>query len=150
MGCQGPQGPQGEAGCQGLQGPQGPQGEAGCQGPKGEAGRNAPKTVLWNGDVELLTTSLEKVCILPYQAKLYSICNISIVVRGKGNIRVILRDIIIDKLLYEREHNIGDVNKHHVIDIPISLDYSETTAFSLEMSTDDGNIAHVVAAEFNM
>jgi hypothetical protein len=150
-GQQGDRGEKGERGGKGEQGNTGNKGDPGTNGEQGAQGRAASKVVLWNGTVELLTTTPEHVCTIPYDGSMYSLSNLDLVVSGKGMINVSLKDFISGAVVCEGEQDLGDKDLVHVLSTTTFNNLrSDHTVLTLNMNSGDSNTAKVLAAEFSM
>lgn len=150
QGIQGIQGIRGEPGIQGNQGETGLQGLQGEIGLQGERGYKAPKVIIWNGSVELITTDTD-ICIIPYDGSLYFLNKIHIVVNGIGQINVSLVDTISDTIISTIQQNLGAEKKIQVFSMDTFNNISnDFTVLTLKMSTDNNDSVKVYAIEFNM
>ena len=114
-GPRGEKGERGERGEKGMQGEQGVQGEQGIQGERGEKGIkgfNGPKIVLWQGDQVLSHFEMERVLILPYNGKIYTLDNINFVAEGTGDLIVQFIDLLSNEKLFQCEYSLQNPGYH--------------------------------------
>ncbi len=121
LGQQGTRGPRGEKGERGEQGEKGDRGEQGVQGIQGEIGErgeqgikgfNGPKIVLWQCDQILTHFELERVLILPYNGKIYTLDNINLVAEGTGDLILRFVDLLTNEELFNCEYSLKNPGYH--------------------------------------
>ena len=104
--------------------------------------------MLWNtfdNEQSKVEGSYKTFCIVPYISK--TNININLIISGLGSsVNVLIRDMVINEVLYEKKYDLIENSKVHIISISDDK-IIDNGAITLNLKSDDKNLK-LLAAEF--